>query len=423
MNYDLEYIRKQFPALDLEVNGYPAAFFDGPGGTQVPRRVIDAVANYLVYSNANAGGHFLTSANNDRILKEARQALADFLGAGPDEIAFGQNMTTLNYQLAFALARNPGKRNEIMITEIDHEANRGPWLDLEEKGFIIRDVEMDLETCTVDMDDFRNKLSEKTLVAAFNYASNGVGTISDVKEMTRLASDAGAYSVVDAVHYALHGPIDVKEVDADFLLCSAYKFFGPHIGILYGKRESFSTLPAYHLRTQSDSIPKCIETGTLNHEGIAGAAEAVEFIADLGEKFGSPENITRQQPDNLQLSKKRQHILAGMQVMEEYEKPLAEKILNGLAGVERVKVYGPPPGIPRTSTVSFTIDGISPAQVASELGEKGIFVWDGHFYAIRQVERLGLDQSGGLVRVGLCPYNTGKEVERLLEETARLASR
>ncbi|MFO7951470.1 MAG: cysteine desulfurase-like protein [Bacillota bacterium] len=423
MNYDIEYIRSQFPALKLKVNGYPAAYFDGPGGTQVPQRVIDAMFDYLVYCNANAGGKFLTSVNSDRVIKEARQALADFLGAAPEEIAFGQNMTTLNYQLAFALARNPGKRNEILITEIDHEANRGPWLDLAERGFVIRDVKMDIETCTVDMNDFRDKISEKTLVAAFNYASNGVGTISDVKEMIRLAKTAGAYSVVDAVHYALHGPIDVKELDADFLLCSAYKFFGPHVGVFYGKKESFSSLPTYRLRTQSESIPKCIETGTLNHEGLAGAAEAVEFIAELGEKFGNLNQVPRQRWDNKTLSERRRHILAGTQVMEAYEKPLAEKILKQLSVLERVKIYGPPPGVPRTSTISFTIDGISPEQIASKFGEKGIFVWDGHFYAIRQVERFGLDQKGGLVRVGLSPYNTEEEVDRLLEETGGLASK
>ncbi len=418
--YDLEYVRNQFPALSLKVNGYPAAFFDGPGGTQVPQRVLDAVTDYLVYCNANAGGKFLTSSNSDRVIKEARSALADFLGAGADEIAFGQNMTTMNYQLALALTRHPGRRREIIITEIDHEANRGPWLALEERGYIIREVKMDSETCTIDMDDFRNKLSEDTYVVALNYASNGVGTINDVEEMIRMAHEAGAITVVDAVHYALHGPIDVKKIGADYLLCSAYKFFGPHIGVLYGKRELFSELPTYRLRTQSGSIPHLIETGTLNHEGIAGASEAVEFIADLGKQFGSYEKNPSACGEE-HLSERRRQVLAGMEVMERYEQPLADKMLEELSSIDRVRVYGPPRDYPRTSTISFTFEGLSADRVASELGQKGIFVWDGHFYAIRLVEKLGLDQCGGLIRAGLCPYNTEEEIDRFLEEIRRIA--
>jgi len=256
-NYDLEYIRNQFPALSVQVNGQPAAYFDGPGGTQVPQRVIDAVVKYLVYCNANAGGSFLTSRNSDFVIREARSALADFLGAAPDEIAFGQNMTTMNFQLALALARNPGRRREIIITEIDHEANRGPWLALEERGYKVREVRIDPETCTIDMDDYRDKLSEKTFVAAVNYASNGVGTINDVADMIGLAHQAGAITVVDAVHYALHGPIDVKKLDADYLLCSAYKFFGPHSGCCTGRRNCFPPCP----HTASGHSPTRSRTG------------------------------------------------------------------------------------------------------------------------------------------------------------------
>ncbi len=418
--YDLEYIRSQFPALSIKVNGYPAAFFDGPGGTQVPQRVLDAVTNYLVNCNANAGGSFLTSQNSDRVIEEARSTLADFLGAGPAEIAFGQNMTTMNYQLALALTRSPGRRREIIITELDHEANRGPWLALKERGYTIREVRMDPETCTIDQEDYRDKLSEKTFVAAINYASNGVGTINPVQEMVRLAHEAGAITVIDAVHYALHGPIDVKKLGTDYLLCSAYKFFGPHIGVLYGKKELFSELPAYRLRTQSGSIPHLFETGTLNHEGIAGASEAVEFIADLGRRCGhslSGSAITEAKHS----SRRRRDVLAGMEAMESYERPLAEKMLDQLSAIKGVKVYGPPRGYPRTSTISFTVEGIGADQVAAELGQKGLFVWDGHFYAIRLVEILGLDQCGGLVRAGLCPYNTEAEIDRLLEETRRIA--
>lgn len=420
MTYDIDYVRKQFPALNLKVNGNPAAFFDGPGGTQVPQRVIDAMVDYLVRCNANAGGSFLTSRNSDRVISEARMALADFLGSEPDEVAFGHNTTTLIYQLALALGREAGLRNEIVITEIDHEANRGPWLALEERGFKVREVRLNRETCTLDMEDYRTKLSEKTLVAAFNYASNGIGTISNVEDMVRLAHDAGAITVVDAVHYALHGPIDVKILDVDYLICSAYKFFGPHIGVLYGKKELFSNLPAYRLRVQSEKVPHRIETGTLNHEGIAGAGEAVEFIADLGSRFGdfSDGSLAASHRD---WSDRRRHVVAGMEAMERYEQPLAEKLIRELSSLKRVTVYGPPAGYPRTSTVSFAVDGMPADKIAAALGEKGIFVWAGHFYAIRLVESLGLDKTGGLVRVGLSPYNTGAETDRLLTEVKKIA--
>lgn len=420
MNYDVDYVRNQFPALALKVNGYPAAFFDGPGGTQVPQRVIDAMVDYLVRCNANAGGSFLTSRNSDRVITEARSAMADFLGSDPDEVAFGHNTTTMNYQLALALGREKGSRNEIIITEIDHEANRGPWLALEEQGFKIREVHINTENCTVNMDDFRDKLSEKTLVAAFNYASNGVGTVSNVKEMINLAHAVGAIAVVDAVHYALHGAIDVKELDVDYLICSAYKFFGPHIGVLYGKRKLFSNLPAYRLRVQSDQVPYRIETGTLNHEGIAGAGEAVEFIADLGSRFGDLSEGSLA-ASGKGWSERRRRVVAGMEVMERYEQPLADKLISELSTLDKVTIYGPPPGHPRTSTVSFTVDGVTAEKVAAALGEKGIFVWDGHFYAICLVERLGLDKSGGLVRVGLSPYNTESEIDRLLTEIRKIA--
>jgi cysteine desulfurase family protein (TIGR01976 family) len=420
MTYDVSYVRKQFPALDLKVNGFHAAYFDGPGGTQVPQRVIDAMVDYLVRCNANAGGSFLTSRNSDQAINDARGALADFLGCTADEVAFGQNMTTLNYQLAFALGREAGKRNEVVITEIDHEANRGPWQALAERGFIIREARFDPESCTLDLEDFRSKLSEKTLVAAFNYASNGIGTISDVQQMVCMAHEAGALTVVDAVHYALHGPVDVRTLDTDFLICSAYKFFGPHIGVFYGRRDRFENLSAYRLRVQSDQIPYRIETGTLNHEGIAGAGEAVEFIADLGQHFGSLGSGSKA-ASGRNWSDRRRKIVAGMEAMENYEQPLAEKMIDALSSIDRVKIFGPPAGHPRTSTVSFIVDGLPSDRVAAVLGEKGIFVWDGHFYAAKLVEILGLEKNGGLVRVGLSPYNTEEEIDRLLDEVNHLA--
>jgi len=418
LNYDVQYVRQQFPALDLMVDGNKAAFFDGPGGTQVPQRVIDAMVDYLVRCNANAGGSFLTSRNSDSVISNARLKLADFLGCDAEEVAFGQNMTTLNYQLAFALSREAGSRNEILITEIDHEANRGPWLALAERGFKIKEVRFDPESCLLDLEDFRSKLSEKTYVAAFSYASNGIGTVSDVHQMVNLAHQVGALTVVDAVHYALHGAVDVRALDTDFLICSAYKFFGPHIGIFYGRRDRFESLSTYRLRVQSEQIPYRIETGTLNHEGIAGAGEAVEFIADLGEKFGDPGNT---EAAGEGCSERRRRIVAGMKAMEDYEQPLAQKLIEALRQIDRVTVYGPSTGSPRTSTVSFTIEGINSEKVAAELGEKGLFVWDGHFYAIRLVELFGLMNSGGLVRIGLSPYNTEEEIGRLVYEVQRIA--
>ena len=413
--YDVEYVRRQFPALSLEVNGNPAVFLDGPGGTQVPQRVIDAVVDYLVRCNANAGGDFYTSRESDRIIRESRRAMAEFLGADEDEVSFGQNTTTLIYQLAFALGREKRiKRDEILITELDHEANRGPWEALGQWGFTIREVRLDPEGCAVDLDDFEAKLSERTAVAAFGYASNGVGTVSDVKRMVEMAHQAGAQTVVDAVHYALHGPIDVKVLGTDFLLCSAYKFFGPHLGVFYGRRDVFEALEPYRLKVQEDAIPYRIETGTLNHEGIAGAREAVEFIADLGRQFG-------QMADDPSISERRRAVIAGMKAMEAYEQPLARRLIEGLSGMGKVKVYGPCAGSPRTSTVSFTVEGIPSGRVAELLGEMGFFVWSGHFYALRLVERLGLQERGGLVRIGLSPYNTAGEIERLLREVARIA--
>lgn len=415
MSYDVQYIRKQFPSLSLEVNGYPAAFFDGPGGTQVPQRVIDAVVNYMVRANANAGGPFLTSRESDRILTESRAALAEFLGAQPHEVSFGQNTTTLMFSLALAVGRTKSERNEILITQLDHEANRGPWEALREFGFIIKEVKVHPESCTVDMQDFAAKLSGKTRLAAFGYASNGVGTVSDVKTMATLCRQAGALSVVDAVHYALHGAIDVKDLGVDFLLCSAYKFFGPHLGVFYGREEAYEELQTYRLKVQSSIAPEKIETGTLNFEGIAGAGEAVEFIADLGEKFGGKDL------EKEGLSPRRRKIIAGMKAMEDYEQPLADFLRYELTRIPGVNVYGPPGGHPRTSTVSFTMENCPSPQVAEILGEKGIFLWYGHFYAHRLVEILGLEKQGGLVRIGLSPYNTREEIERLLAEVQRIS--
>jgi cysteine desulfurase family protein (TIGR01976 family) len=407
-----EYVRKQFPALKRTFNGYPVAYLDGPGGYQVPASVISAVKHYLIDMNANVGHQFETAQNTSSIIQDARKIFADFFNCSWDEVVFGANMTTLNFALAQALVRQLTPGDTVLITELDHEANRGPWLQLQDRGIDVVEVAMDIDTCTLDMEDFRNKLLKKPKVVAVNYASNGVGTISDVQKIIRLSHEVGAIAVVDAVHYAAHGPVDVKKLDADFLLCSAYKFFGPHIGVMYAKKEILSRLAPLNLRTQSQTPPHMIETGTLHHEGIAGAAAAVEFIADVGLKFGNDHNG---QSGDLK-SDRRARIIAGLQAFESYEMALTEYLIEAItSNISKATVYGPAAGHPRTSTVSLTYEGYTADQVAKYLGNRGLFVWGGHFYAIRLVERLGLLDRGGLVRVGIAPYNNEAELVRLIE--------
>ena len=362
--------------------------------------------------NANVGHQFETAQNTSAMIQNARGIFADFFNCNWDEVVFGANMTTLNFALAQALARQLTPGDTVLITELDHEANRGPWLQLQDRGIDVADVAMDINTCTLDMEDLRNKLLKKPKVVAVNYASNGVGTISDVQKIIQMSHEVGAIAVVDAVHYAAHGPIDVKQLDADFLLCSAYKFFGPHIGVMYAKKEVLSKLTPLNLRTQQQVPPFMIETGTLHLEGIAGAFAAVEFIADIGLKFG---NDVDGQIGDLKDSRRNQ-ILAGLRAFEKYEMALTEYLIEAITSkVPKATIYGPVAGHPRTSTVSFTYEGYTADQVAKYLGSRGLFVWGGHFYAIRLVERLGLLDRGGLVRVGIAPYNTGTELDRLIE--------
>ena len=407
-----EYVRKQFPALERQVNGYPVAYLDGPGGYQVPESVIAAVKHYFVNMNANVGDQFETAQNTSAMIQAARDIFADFFNCSWDEVVFGANMTTLNFALAQALVRQLAPGDTVLITELDHEANRGPWLQLQDRGIEVGDVAMDINTCTLDMEDFRNKLLKKPKVVAVNYASNGVGTISDVQKIIQMSHAAGAIAVVDAVHYAAHGPLDVKKLDADFLLCSAYKFFGPHIGVMYAKKELLSKLTPLNLRTQQQAPPYMIETGTLHHEGIAGALAAVEFIADIGLKFGNEFDG----PSGDLKDSRRNQILAGLWAFEKYEMTLTGYLIEAItANVPKATIYGPIAGQPRTSTVSLTYEGYSADQVARYLGSRGLFVWGGHFYAIRLVEKLGLLDRGGLVRIGIAPYNSGAELDRLID--------
>ena len=362
--------------------------------------------------NANVGHQFETAQNTSAMIQDARSIFADFFNCSWDEVVFGANMTTLNFALAQALVRQLRPGDSVLITELDHEANRGPWLQLRDRGIDVAEVAMDINTCTLDMEDLRDKLLKKPKVVAVNYASNGVGTISDVQKIIQMSHEAGAVAVVDAVHYAAHGPLDVKKLDADFLLCSAYKFFGPHIGVMVAKKEMLSRMAPLNLRTQQQTPPFMIETGTLNHEGIAGAFAAVEFIAGIGLKFG---NEIGGQAGDLKTNRRNQ-IIAGLRVFENYEMALTDYLIEAItSNISKATLYGPVPGHPRTSTVSFTYEGYTADQVAKYLGNRGLFVWGGHFYAIRLVERLGLLDRGGLVRVGIAPYNSQTELDRLID--------
>ena len=416
MKYDIDSIRAQFPSLSRTVNGFQAVYFDSPGGTQVPQRVIDKMVGYMINHNANTGGAFISSVENDAMIQNTREAFADLIGCSWNEVSFGENSTAINFRLSQALARDLHAGDEIIITDIDHDANRSPWSILTERGLVIKSVKVDTSMCTLDMQDYKSKLSSKTKIVAFNYASNAVGTISDAKEIIRLAHEAGAITVVDAVHYALHGVIDVKDLDVDFLFCSAYKFFGPHIGILYSKRERLEKLKALKVSAQKDVIPEKFETGTLNHEGLAGAGEAIEFIADAGrnhaELIGDSES---------NLSDRRKKIIAGMRVFEEHEMPLARAFKDELSNIHGVKMFGPRKEQPCTSTISFRIKDIPPRRVAMHLAEKGIFVWAGGFYAVALMKSFGVSETGGLVRIGLAPYNTWEEIERTLAEIRSIA--
>jgi len=416
MRYDSELIRKQFPSMARTINGFPAAYLDCPGGTQVPQRVADKVLDFLIWHNANIHGAFATSVESDAMLVDARKAFADLFGCSFEEVSFGANATTINFSLAHAIARDLKPGDEILITDIDHEGNRGPWEILEERGIIIRNVKVDLENCIIDMVDFASKLNERTRVAAFNYASNGVGTISDVKKMVAMAHEFGALTMVDAVNYVLHGPVDVKDIDTDFLMCSSYKLFGPHIGILYAKKEKMEALRTIKVKEQENWAPLKFETGTLNHEGIAGAAEAIDFIASIGETC-----IDDFTSKLVGLAGRRRNVVAGMLALEAYEQPLTVYLIEELEKIPGVKVYGPPKGHPRTSTISFTLKGRSPREVAEYLALKGLFVWDGDFFASKLIFVLGLRESGGLVRIGLAPYNTKEEIDRALAAIREMA--
>ena len=414
---DLLWVRSQFPALAQTIEGRPAVFLDGPGGTQVPQRVIDAIADYLASNNANTGGAYPTSRNTDRMIAEARLAMGDFLNCDADEIVFGPNMTTLTYALSRALGRQLGPGDDIVLTLLDHDANFTPWKALEEKGVTIRTVNFNEADCTLDMDDLAAKIKirtgKRTRLVAVGYASNAVGTINNVAEVVRLARQAGALSYIDAVHYAPHGAIDVRSLDCDFLACSTYKFFGPHMGVLYGKREHLKRLHPYKVRPNTDNIPNCWEWGTLNHECIAGIKACVDYWEELGRRT-HPAVTTR-----------RAAILAAHEAVHEHERKMTEKMAAGLLAIPGLKLYGISDSRhfeSRCATFAIRIEGHTPLELATKLGERGIFTWDGNYYALNLTEQLDVERLGGFLRIGLVHYNTPEEVESLLASLREIAA-
>ncbi|MGB7147816.1 MAG: cysteine desulfurase-like protein [Terriglobales bacterium] len=410
---DLAWVRAQFPALAQSVTQQPAVFFDGPGGTQVSQRVIDAIADYLSRNNANTGGAYLTSRNTDRMIAEARSAMGDFLNCDADEIVFGPNMTTLTYGMSRALGRDLGPGDEIVLTLLDHDANFSPWKALEEKGVTIRTVRFNEEDCTLDMRDLASKIGERTKIVAVGYASNAVGTINNVAEVVQLARQVEALSYIDAVHYAPHGAIDVRALDCDFLVCSTYKFFGPHMGVLYGKREHLKRLQPYKVRPNTDNIPNCWEWGTLNHECIAGIKGCVDYWEEIGRR-ARPEVTTR-----------RTAILAAHEAIHQHEREMTERMIAGLLAIPGLKLYGisdPQRFDNRCATFVVRIEGHTPLELATKLGERGFFAWDGNYYALNLTEQLDVERLGGFLRIGLVHYNTMEEVERLLGTLREIAS-
>jgi len=399
----VEEIRSQFPALRRVHNGFPVAYFDGPGGTQVPTSVVEAMNDYLFNHNANTDWEYPSSEETDRIIEDSRKTIGDFLNASHDEIAFGQNMTSLTFHLARALGRRFEPGDEIVVTELDHHANSDTWRSLErERGVVIRVLPMNVESGQLEFQMLGDLLNKRTRVLAIGAASNILGTINEFEKACAMAKEAGALSFVDAVHYAAHELIDVKAIDCDFLACSAYKFYGPHIGILYGRKELLEEIDFPKIRPAPDYSPERLETGTQNHEGIAGAAAAVDFIASLA-SVGS----------------RRERLAAAFGGLHRRQHELFKEMWDGLASIDGVTIHGPSPDQPRTSTVSFSVAGYGSATVAQKLAERGLFLSDGDFYALTVVERLG---QGGLVRAGLACYSTMDEVERLLDTVRTISA-
>ncbi len=414
--FDPQPLREQFPALARREAGNPVVFLDGPGGTQVPQRVIDAVSRYYREMNANDGGAFVTSEASDAVVAEAHAAVADFVGAAsPEEIKFGANMTTLTFHVSRAITATFAPGDEIVVTTLDHEANVAPWhAAARDRGLTVRTVAIHEEDCTLDLEDLQSKLGPRTRLVAVGYASNAVGTINPIKEIVEQAHAVGAWTYVDAVHYAAHGPIDVRALDTDFLVTSVYKWFGPHQGALYGRREILERLPAYKVRPAHDRY----ETGTQAFELIAGILAAVDYLRDVGRRFGEPGAPPPGASD------RRRELVAAMTAIAAYERTLAERMIAGLRDIDGLRVWGvidPARFDGRTPTFAVSFDGIKPRAAAEQLGRNGIFAWDGDFYAQALIEQLGQFERGGVLRLGLVHYNTADEVDRVLGQLRSIA--
>ncbi len=412
MSFPIDWVRSQFPALQRTMGGQPVVYFDGPAGSQVPESVANAVRDYLLTMNANHGGPFATAVESDAMLHAAHATLADFFGtADPDCIAFGANMTTMTLALSRALAKTWSPRDEIIVSQLDHDANVTPWvLAAQDMGVVVRHIKLNIEDATLCMDSFRQQLSERTKLVAVGYAANATGTINPIAEITAAAHDAGALTFVDAVHFAPHGLIDVEAIDADFLIASGYKFFGPHVGVLYGKRELLETIRPYKLRPSPDDLPGRWMTGTQNHEGIAGTAAAVEYLAALGSQV-NPTAHTR-----------RDKLIAAFEASRVHEQQIATRLIGGLAEMDGVSIHGitdPNSFSSRVATVSTTFDSNKPSEICTALGDRGIFTWSGNHYALPFTENAGLEPEGTL-RIGALHYNTVEEVDRCLSELQAL---
>ena len=419
MSLDISAIRSQFPSLNR-----PAIFFDNPGGTQIAKQSLDRINKYLLETNANHEGVFPTSVASDAVLDEAHRAMADFYNASsPDEIIFGANMTTLTLHISRSISRTWNAGDEIVVTRLDHDANVTPWiLAAEDRGCKVNWVDFDVEDGTLKLDDFQRALEHKPRFVAVGYASNSLGTINPVGKIIKMAHDAGAMVYVDAVQYAAHGPIDVQKLDCDFLVSSAYKFYGTHSGILYGKKNILENLFAYKVRPATDKLPGKFETGTQNHEGIAGVLGAIEYFEWVGQQY------TGTQTDALKedgFSGRRLLLKQAMNLIRSYEFELSRALLDVLQSIPNLTLYGLTDIRrldERVATFSFTLKDQSSRSVAEKLAQEGIYVWDGNYYAINVTERFGLEESGGMVRVGAAHYNTLDEVAKLKNALLKISA-
>ncbi len=415
--FDVDALRAEFPALARQQDGRPVVFLDGPGGTQVPQRVIDAVVAYYRDTNANADGAFVTSELSDAMALEGHAAVADLLGAAsPAEIKFGANMSTLTLHIGRSIGATLGAGDEIVVTTLDHEANVSTWRAMAaDRGVTVRTVDIHPDDVTLDLEDLESKLSSRTRLVAIGYASNAVGTVNPVREIVARAHEVGALTYVDAVAFAPHGPIDVQALDTDFLVCSAYKWFGPHLGALFGKAEVLDRLPAFKVRPAHDRF----ETGTAAFESIAGTLAATDYLRDVGRAYGDVTGA----PGAEAASERRRELVAGMVAIRDYERGLVTRLIAGLEIIPGVTIHGIADRArfdARVPTVSISIDGVHPRAAAEALGRQGIFTWDGDFYATGLIERLGKADSGGVLRLGLVHYNTPAEVDRTLNALADL---